>query len=220
MSFDWEARTKVLTKLSKQERLTRSEAQEMARQIQTDHIYIIKKTGTITGRPSDKLDYPMTHQHYEIIHESTDRPNTFKLRLSDQWRGSKWFYADRLCKYANNPVPGQATDEPNGVIIDPNLREEEWELTNVLTSRFHYNKLQYQILWKGWDPDGLWCPAGDFKNSAELLKAYHDEYPDAAGPPARLEHWLQAAQSDEFDPPHPDNDKPAKITRSRMCHRG
>ncbi|CAJ2510399.1 Uu.00g051020.m01.CDS01 [Anthostomella pinea] len=35
MSFDWEARTKVLAKLPKQERLTRSEAQEMARQIQT-----------------------------------------------------------------------------------------------------------------------------------------------------------------------------------------
>ncbi|CAJ2506720.1 Uu.00g079060.m01.CDS01 [Anthostomella pinea] len=219
MSFDWEARTKVLAKLPKQERLTRSEAQEMARQIQTwaeyaqgaikkaqkrivDHVYIIKKTRTMTDRTSDKLDYPMTLVAIRSV-----------ARL-------EWFHADRLRKYANNPVPGQAPDEPDSVIVDPNLGEEEWELTSVLTSRLHYNKLQYQILWKGWDPDGLWCPASDFKNSAELLKAYHDEYPDAASPPARLEHWLQAAQSDEFNPPHPDDDKPARITRSGMRRRG
>lgn len=81
-------------------------------------------------------------------------------------------------------------------------------MDKVLSSRFYYKRLQYQVQWTGWDPDPKWYDAVNFKNAALKLKQYHDENPDAAGPPQRLKQWLDAAAKDEFDDDHPDDNLP------------
>ena len=77
----------------------------------------------------------------------------------------------------------------------------------MLSSRTYYGKLQYLVQWKGWDPDPTWYNAENFKNSAHQLKQYHEANPDKAGPPVRLEQWLKAAEGDEYDEPHEDDNK-------------
>jgi hypothetical protein len=41
-------------------------------------------------------------------------------------------------------------------------------------------------------------PAGDYKNTPEKLKAFHDRFPGKPGPSIQLPIWLQAAADDEF----------------------
>lgn len=133
--------------------------------------------------------------------------HSFRLEVPDQWKGTTVFPADRLRKYPNNPLPGQEAENPSPDLLDG---EEEWELERVLTARLYYHKQQYQVEWKGWDPDPTWYPASDFKNAARKLEEFHARNPEHPGPPKRLGQWKEAAENDEFAGPHKDDDLPAK----------
>jgi transposase InsO family protein len=246
MPFDWESRTKDFADCTPTERLSREAAQEAARRIQGyvdyargmiqkaqdrqaeqanrhrrepdfdvgDRVVIVKQS-ELTSRPSDKLSFPVTQQHYEILEKTAT--GAYLLDVPESWRGSAEFTADRLRRYPNNPLPGQAAENPPGEDI---AGEEEWEVEKILASRTHYGKLQYQAQWRGWDPDPAWYPASDFRNAPATLKRFHDDYPEQAGPPVRLDEWLLAAAEDRFAEPHPDDDRPAaggrKLRRSRQ----
>lgn len=243
--FDWEARTKDWKEFAVRDRRSREDAQRHVETLQRyveagraaiaqaqermveqanrkrrkpdfdvgDKVFVIKKAWSTT-RPSDKLDFPLTRTPYEIISKIKD--NVFRLKVPEGWRATDQFNADRLRRFPDNPLPGQAAENPDGELLDG---EEEWEVEELTASRLHYRKLQYQVKWKGWDPDPTWYNARNFKNSVVRIRAYHEKHPDQAGPPARLQQWEEAALRDEFDPPHPDDDKPASTrtgTRSRV----
>jgi ''chromo'' (CHRromatin Organisation MOdifier) domain. len=72
----------------------------------------------------------------------------------------------------------------------------------ILTSRLHYGKLQYQVDWRGWDPDQTWYPASNFKGAPKKLREYHEAYPAQAGPPVRLEAWEAAYEAGTEAPAH------------------
>lgn len=234
MPFDWESRTTDFADCTPLEKLNREKAQEAAERIQGyadfarqmiaraqqkqadqanrhrrkpdfdvgDHVVILKQT-EITSRPSDKLSFPVTQQHYKIV-EKTGH-GSFRLAVPDSWRGSDVFPPDRLRRYPNNPLPGQEAENPPGEDIDG---QEEWEVERILESRTHYGKLQYRAQWRGWDPDPKWYPATDFRNAPAALQRFHDENPDRAGPPRRLNDWLLAAAEDRFAEPHLDDELP------------
>ena len=148
-----------------------------------DRVFIVKKVWSTT-RPSDKLDYPLTRQHYRIQRKAG---HSFVLDIPAGWKGTKTFHADRLRLFPNNPLPGQKAPEPPSEAVGPEgATEDEFEVDKVTASRLHYGKLQYQVEWKGWDPDATWQYADNLKNAPEALKAYHEEHPDQAGPPLRL----------------------------------
>jgi hypothetical protein len=75
-----------------------------------DRVFILKKTSP-TDRPSDKLDFPMTKQHFKIV---AKRGWSYELEVPAGWRAQRVFHADRLRKYANNPLPGQEPPRPAG----------------------------------------------------------------------------------------------------------
>ena len=120
------------------------------------------------------------------------------------------FHVDRLRKYQNNPLPGQANEIPPGETIND---KEEFEVEKVIASRIFRGKLQYQVSWKGRDPDETWYDAESFKNAVSRLEEYHQAHPNEAGPPVRLDEWKSAATDDYHDPPHPDDNKPVATDR-------
>jgi transposase InsO family protein len=248
MHFDWAARTTDWSEVEPRDRLSREDAQkhvqhlvrytEAAREAIKkaqevmitqankkrrapdfgigDRVFVVKKQGWSTTRPSDKLDFPMTRVPYEIIGKVKD--NVFKLKVPDGWRATDQFNAERLRKYPNNPLPGQAPPNPAGDLLDG---EEEWEVERITASRLYHKKLQYQVVWKGWDPDPTWYYADGFKNATAQLRAYHEKHPDQAGPPLRIDQWEQAALREEFDPPHKDDNEAASTrTGTRARARG
>jgi hypothetical protein len=55
--------------------------------------------------------------------------------------------------------------------------EEEYEIDDILDSRYHYEKLQYRIVWIDHLSDRAWYSAENFQNhSKEILNDYHQRY--------------------------------------------
>ncbi|KAL8396672.1 hypothetical protein RB594_003658 [Gaeumannomyces avenae] len=115
---------------------------------------------------------------------------------------------NRLRKSPNDPLPQQhqEPEPPEDINGEP-----EWEVDMVLASRVtgKAKKLQYQVSWKGCDPDDQWYLAENFKNAATALEAFHLKYPEASGPPVNLRDWIRAAAEDRH-PEDRDNDNVAE----------
>jgi hypothetical protein len=55
--------------------------------------------------------------------------------------------------------------------------EEEYEIDDILNNRYHYDKLQYKIVWTDHSSDRAWYSAENFQNnSKEILIDYHQKY--------------------------------------------
>lgn len=233
MHFDWTPQTEEYG--STQERISRMQAQEAAKTMQGyvdsaresmglaqermshqtnlrrrspdfdigDYVFVIKQT-YLTDRPSTKLDFPLTRNSYRIAQMNGF---SYVLEVPESWKGSTTFHADRLRKDPRDPLPGQDFIRPSHEVVD---NEEEWEVEKILTSRVHYKTLQYQVSWVGWDPDPEWYDAENLKNSPLALRSYHDSYPEHAGPPLRLDAWINAALKDEAVGDHPDDNTAAQ----------
>jgi hypothetical protein len=165
-----------------------------------DAVYVSKK-GFSTEAPTTKLD-SQNAGPWTIVDM---KGHSFVLDTPPWYKGSKLFHADRLRKAAQDPMPQQqAVPEPPTEING----EPEWDVERILASRLfgQRKKLQYQVSWVGLDPDEEWYPAGDLKNSPLLLEAFHQENPEAAGPPIRLRQWIRDAVDDKFGDQHEDDD--------------
>ena len=97
------------------------------------------------------------------------------------------FHANRLRKDPENPLPGQVQEPPEKIVING---EPEYRVDEIIASRLHYRKLQYRANWTGCDPDNQWYNINSFIGSPYRVKEFHDKYPDKAGPPTQLQHWL------------------------------
>lgn len=233
MHFDWQQKTEEYG--SAQERVSRMQASEAAKTMQGyidvareamklaqdrmarqsnlhrrepdfeigDHVFIVKKTYT-TDRPTPKLDFPLTRNSYRI---ASMEGYSYVLSVPPSWKGTKVFHADRLRKDPKDPLPGQEYPRPPADVVGD---EEEWEVEAIQASRVRYKTLQYQVSWVGWDPDPEWYPAENFRNSPLALKVYHDRYPAHAGPPVRLQQWIEAALTNEPAQAHVDDNMPCK----------
>ena len=101
-----------------------------------DKVFVLKRTWT-TDQSSDVLTFPLTQQAYTI---KALRGHSFELDVPSDWRGTKVFHADRLRKFADDPLPGQTAEQPQGEQVNPSL-DEEWEVDQVLSSRLYYGRL-------------------------------------------------------------------------------
>lgn len=75
-----------------------------------------------------------------------------------------------------DPLPGQVQPPPPPIIIDD---EPEWEVEEILYSRFVGRTLQYLARWVGYDQP-TWEPANLFANSPSAVKEFHTALPSQA----------------------------------------
>lgn len=167
-----------------------------------DLVYVSKK-GFSTEAPTTKLD----SQWVGPWRIKEMKGHSYLLETPGWYHGSRVFHADRLRKAANDPLPQQHTQPEPPDEIDG---EPEWEVERVLASRLEgrgrNKKLHYQVAWKGCDPDETFWPARNFKNATARLESFHREYPDAAGPPVRIQTWIREAADGIPNEDHPDDD--------------
>ncbi len=58
----------------------------------------------------------------------------------------------------------------------------------------------------GYNPNDTWYPAENFIGSPNKVQEFHARYPEAAGPPIRLQQWINAyLKGDELEPCPEDN---------------
>lgn len=231
MSYDWEERTRHF--VNPTEELNREHAQEWASRIHDavrvaqehikaaqekqkkqadrhrreedfeigDLVMVQKDHNWRTNRPSDKLDFPMAGP-FKILAKAG---NSYKLELPPTWKIHNSFPPDRLRKAPSDPLPGQELQPEPPEEIDG---EPEWVVEEILASRIRRGKLEYMVKWAGYDEDLVYYPARNFKGAPHLIEKFHQENPEAAGPPKRLGVWLRAYSEDQPLEDIPDDDLP------------
>ncbi|KAM4059825.1 retrotransposon polyprotein [Hirsutella rhossiliensis] len=185
---------------------TAQETQEDARNAATAAQERQKEQANRKRRPTDFAIGP-----FVILEE---RGHSYALQLPESYKMKNLFHADRLRKAADNPLPQQIQSPPPPEEING---EPEWEVDQVQQSRVtgRSRRLEYQVLWKGCDPDETWYPARNFRNAPMALKIFHDEHPDAAGPPVNLQYWIECAAAEEGCEERDDDDTAEKAVKPR-----
>jgi hypothetical protein len=155
-----------------------------------DKVYVRKK-GFTTAAPTTRLDsqYAGPWKILEV------KGHSYVLDVPPYFKGSNLFHADRLRKAPDNPLPQQVEEPEEPEEIDG---EPEWEVEKILASRLKgkAKRLEYQVKWKGLDPDEDWYPARNFKNAPVEIEKFHEKYPETPGPPVNLQDWIRAAAQD------------------------
>jgi hypothetical protein len=134
-----------------------------------------------TSHPSSKLA-PRRYGPFPI--EKIVNPVTFRLTIPTSWssRIHPVFHASLLTPYRETAAHGPNFTRPPPDLIGPD-NAEEWEVAQVLDSRFYRGKLQYFVSWVGYpSSDNMWLPASALANSADLVASFHRSHPSAASP--------------------------------------
>jgi transposase InsO family protein len=246
MSFDWEARSQQ--SLSEAETLSREDAVKMTSRIQeavllakehlekaqatqkkqadkhrrpedfkTGDYVMVTKGNWQTNRPSDKLDFPVSGP-FKIL---AKKGASYLLDLPDTWKMHPVFSPDKLRKAPSDPLPGQVPTPLPPEEIDGEL---EYQVEKLMGSRLTRGKLEYLAKWIAFDDDPVWYPARNFKNAPAVVRKFHEEFPEAAGPPKRLTQWEKAHLEELDEEDHPEDDFPESQakegpTRSRRRYK-
>jgi hypothetical protein len=134
-----------------------------------------------TDRPSKKLSH-LRLGPFKIL----DRVSSIAYKLDLPKSMSKLhpvFNVVKLTPVGQDPIPGRHPEPPpDPVIVDGEL---EYEVEEVLNSRWRHGKVEYLIKWRGfgiehnsWEPDSnVFAPSS--------LSKFHLSNPDAVKPPTR-----------------------------------
>jgi len=125
--------------------------------------------------PSKKLT-PRRFGPFPIIKKVGQ--SAYHLQLPPTWKIHPVFNESLLSPYTPPHFPiQQSPPPPPPEIIDGS---EEFEVEEILDSRFYRNQLQYLVKWKGYpSEDNTWEPERNLKRAKEEIAAFHNAYPSA-----------------------------------------
>jgi hypothetical protein len=124
-----------------------------------------------TERSFKKLDHKWI-ESYRIRKISKD---ACQLKLSSSMKIHDTFHISLLRFAATDFLTEQIQSSPLSIILED--EEKEYEIDDILNSRYHYEKLQYRVIWIDHSSDRAWYSEKEFqKHSKELLNDYHQRY--------------------------------------------
>jgi len=124
-------------------------------------------------RPCKKQDYKKIGP-FKILARIGE--SAYKLDLPPSMRIHNTFHISLLELYQDHKFSSQRAQPPPPIII---VGEPKYELEQIIDSRLHYGKLQYQAKWTGYPPehDKVWYPYEDFENASIAKQQFHPKYP-------------------------------------------
>jgi hypothetical protein len=140
-----------------------------------DKVWLLS-TNIRTERPSKKLDWKRLGP-FSI----TKRIGTqaYQLALPKSMRIHPVFHVSLLEPY-KAPSIARTPPPPPPVVIDS---EQEFEVEQILDSKFIRNRLFYLVKWMGYSiSENSWEPDHLLKNSSVLVKSFHSRYPSKPCP--------------------------------------
>jgi len=128
-----------------------------------------------TTRPSPKLSHCRLGP-FEI--ERQVGPLAYRLKLPHRLRQlHPVFNVVKLSATPDDPIPGRKPQAPPPPIVVDG--EPEWEVEEVLDSRWHWRRFQFLIKWKGFSREhNSWEVASDVK-APDLVVEYYRRHPAA-----------------------------------------
>jgi len=87
------------------------------------------------------------------------------------------FNVVKLTPAPDDPITGQKTEDyPLPIVIDG---EAEWEIEEILDSRWHRRRFQYLIKWKGYGCEHNSWESTSKVSALELTAEFHRKHPGA-----------------------------------------
>ena len=129
-------------------------------------------------RPTKKFDQRRAGP-YEIAKAVSS--HAYQLKLPKDMKIHNVFHVSLLESYDPPFLRGRNQPPPPPLVVDS---QEEYEVQNILTSRFaarSKTKIEYLVEWKGYegtDEATTWEPEENLKGSPDLLREFHQRYPD------------------------------------------
>lgn len=135
-----------------------------------------------TTRPTKKLDYRKLGP-FRIVEKISSHAFKLGLPLSLK-RIHPVFHVSLLEPVTPNTIPNRVPDPPPPVIL-PDGSEPEYEVAQILDSRFRWKKLFYFVQWRGYEDnptENSWEPAENLVNASEAINDFHFRNPDKPRP--------------------------------------
>jgi hypothetical protein len=108
-----------------------------------------------------------------------------QLNLSSSMKIHDTFYISLLRSASNVLLLNKFRRHRRLIVIED--EEEKYEINDILNSRYHYDKLQYRVVWIDHLSDRAWYSAENFQNhSKEILNDYHQRYSEKSESELRL----------------------------------
>ena len=141
-----------------------------------------------TGRPAAKLDIRWEGP-FEVTKASS---HTVTLKLPANMKIFNTFHVSRVRPYrGDSGIPGQehtnrevrANRGREVVRTDDEQEAIEWRFEAILDyGKADNGRWQYLVKWAGYD-EPTWQPATDLKGCDDAIWRFHNEHPEAPGPP-------------------------------------
>jgi dGTP triphosphohydrolase len=120
-------------------------------------------------RSFKKLDHKWI-KSYKIKKILTD---ACQLELSSSMKIHDTFYISLLRLAATDLLTEQIQSSSSSIVMND---EEEYEMHDILDSRYYYDKLQYKVSWIDHSSDRAWYSTENFEHSKNILENYHQRY--------------------------------------------
>ena len=114
----------------------------------------LNERNIITARFFKKLNDKMLDS-FQIINFVD---SFYKLKLLETMRIHDVFHSELLCFVVNDSLSDQKNESSRSIVIND---EDEWEIDDILNSRWYWRWLQYRVKWKSYDNDLNWYNADD-----------------------------------------------------------
>ena len=121
-----------------------------------------------TIRSSDKLDDKKLDS-YRMLQRMN---NFYRFELSEIMRIYDVFHCWLFRKDLRDSLESQINEFFDSVIVNENF---EWEMNDILESRYRYNRFQYRVNWSDWSHDRTWYYVDneEFDNVRDVMNDFH-----------------------------------------------
>jgi hypothetical protein len=130
-----------------------------------------------TQRPSKKLDWKRLGPFSIIERIGTQ---AYRLQLPASMKIHSVFHVSLLEPYHPSTIPDRVQPPPPPVVVES---QSEFEVEEILDSKYLRKRLFYLVKWKGYDPsNNSWEPVSFVKNASRLVNAFHAKHPHRPKP--------------------------------------
>jgi hypothetical protein len=137
----------------------------------------------------------LNHKWIDLYKVKKVMKEACQLNLSSSMKIHDIFHTFLLRKAAIDFLIEQISSSSLSIVVKD--EKEKYEINDILDSRYHYEKLQYRMIWIDHFSDRAWYSTENFEHSAKVLDDYYRRYSNKSESQLRLIASI-ASMTDHF----------------------